>query len=158
MGVGNLISAFSKSSLNICKFSVHMLLKPRLKDFEHYLLACKISTVTIYNLDLLLCQFGTSLLFHIHCFSPYPFLTVASWPAYRFPRRQFRWTGIPISWRIFHNFFVIHTVKNFGVVNKAEIDVFLELSCFFHDPADVGNLISGSLAFSKTSLNNCMSI
>ena len=44
MDVGNLISAFSKSSLNICKFSVHMLLKPRLKDFEHYLLACKIST------------------------------------------------------------------------------------------------------------------
>ena len=50
-------------------------------------------------------------------------------------------------------FVVIHTVKGFGVVNKAEIDVFLELSCFFHDPADVGNLISGSSAFSKTSLN-----
>ena len=48
---------------------------------------------------------------------------------------------------------VIHTVKGFGVVNKAEIDVFLELSCFFDDPADVGNLISGSSAFSKTSLN-----
>jgi len=48
---------------------------------------------------------------------------------------------------------VIHTVKGFGIVNKAEIDVFLELSCFFHDPADVGNLISGSSAFSKTSLN-----
>ncbi|MDK6523094.1 hypothetical protein, partial [Alloscardovia omnicolens] len=44
---------------------------------------------------------------------------------------------------------VIHTVKCFGIVNKAEIDVFLELSCFFHDPADVGNLISGSSAFSK---------
>ena len=43
--------------------------------------------------------------------------------------------------------------KGFGIVNKAEIDVFLELSCFFHDPADVGNLISGSSAFSKTSLN-----
>ena len=48
---------------------------------------------------------------------------------------------------------MIHTVKGFGIVNKAEIDVFLELSCLFHDPADVGNLISGSSAFSKTSLN-----
>ena len=50
-------------------------------------------------------------------------------------------------------FVVIHTVKGFGIVNKAEIDVFLELSCLFHDPADVGNLISGSSAFSETSLN-----
>ena len=48
---------------------------------------------------------------------------------------------------------MIHTVKGFGIVNKAEIDVFLELSCFFHDPVDDGNLISGSSAFSKTSLN-----
>ena len=48
---------------------------------------------------------------------------------------------------------MIHTVKGFGIVNKAEIDVFLELSCFFDDPKDVGNLISGSSAFSKTSLN-----
>ena len=48
---------------------------------------------------------------------------------------------------------MIHTVKGFGIVNKAEIDVFLELSCFFHDPVDVGNLISGSSDFSKTSLN-----
>ena len=53
----------------------------------------------------------------------------------------------------FPQFIVIHTVKGFGIVNKAEIDVFLELSCFSHDPADVGNLISGSSAFSKTSLN-----
>ena len=53
----------------------------------------------------------------------------------------------------FPQFIVIHTVKGFGIVNKAEIDVFLELSCFFHDPADVGNLTSGSSAFSKTSLN-----
>ena len=50
-------------------------------------------------------------------------------------------------------FVVIHTVKGFGIVNKAEIDVFLELSGFFHDPVDVGNLISDSSAFSKTSLN-----
>ena len=48
---------------------------------------------------------------------------------------------------------MIHTVKGFGIVNKAEIDVFLELSGFFHDPADVGNLISGSSDISKTSLN-----
>ena len=53
----------------------------------------------------------------------------------------------------FPQFVVIHTVKGFGIVNKAEIDVFLELSCFFYDPADAGNLISGSSAFSKTSLN-----
>jgi len=53
----------------------------------------------------------------------------------------------------FPQFIVIHTVKGFGIVNKAEIDVFLEISCFFHDPADVDNLISGSSAFSKTSLN-----
>ena len=48
---------------------------------------------------------------------------------------------------------MIQTVKGFGIVNKAEVDVFLELSCFFDDPTDVGNLISGSSAFSKTSLN-----
>ena len=52
----------------------------------------------------------------------------------------------------FPQFLVIHTVKGFGIVNKAEIDVFLELSWFFNDPADVGNLISGSSAFSKSSL------
>ena len=56
---------------------------------------------------------------------------------------------------VYHDpqFIMIHTVKGFGTVNKAEIDVFLELSCFFHDPADVDNLISGSSSFSKTSLN-----
>ena len=53
----------------------------------------------------------------------------------------------------FPQFVVIQTVKGFGIVNKAEIDVFLGLSCFFDDPADVGNLIAGSSAFSKTSLN-----
>ena len=53
----------------------------------------------------------------------------------------------------FPQFIVIHIVKGFGVVNKAEIDVFLELSCSFHDPADDGNLISGFSAFSKTILN-----
>ena len=57
---------------------------------------------------------------------------------------------------LFQNFpqcIVIHTVKDFGIVNQAEIDVFLEPSCFFHDPENVGNLISDSSAFSKTSLN-----
>ena len=55
----------------------------------------------------------------------------------------------------FLQFVVIHTVKDFGIVNKAEIDVFLEVSCFFDDPVVVGNLISGSSAFSKSSLNIC---
>ena len=57
---------------------------------------------------------------------------------------------------LFQNFphcIVIHTVKGFGVVNKAEVDAFLELSCFFNDPADVDNMISSSSAFSKSSLN-----
>ena len=53
----------------------------------------------------------------------------------------------------FPQFIVIHTVKGFELVHKAEIDVYLEVSCFFDDPADVGSLISGSSAFSKTSLN-----
>ena len=53
----------------------------------------------------------------------------------------------------FPQFIVIHTVKDFGIVNKAEIDAFLELSCLFDDPADVGNLISGTSAFSKSSLD-----
>ena len=59
---------------------------------------------------------------------------------------------------LFHNFpqfIVIHTVKDFGIVNKAEIYIFLELSWFFDDPANVGNMTSGSSAFSKTSLNIC---
>ena len=57
-----------------------------------------------------------------------------------------------IFWN-FPQFIVIHTVKGFGTVNKAEVDVFLELSCFLDDPTDVGNLISGSSAFSKSSWN-----
>ena len=81
---------------------------------------------------------------------PCPALTVASWPAYRFLRKQVRWSGIPIFWRI-SQFVVIHTVKDFGVVDKA--DVFLELSCFFYDPTDGGNLPSRSSVFSKSRLN-----
>ena len=62
------------------------------------------------------------------------------------------WSGIPIFSRIFQ-FVVIYTVKGFSITSKAEIDVFLQFSCFFYDPAYVGNLISGSSAFSKSSLN-----
>ena len=72
---------------------------------------------------------------------PCSVLTVASWPTYRFLRRWVRWTGIPISFRIFHSLFW-STVKGFGIVNKAEVDVFLEFSYFFNDPTDVGNLFS----------------
>ena len=61
---------------------------------------------------------------------PYLVPTVASWPAYRFPRRQVRWSGNPISFKNFPHFVVIHAVKSFGVVSKAEVDVFLEFSCF----------------------------
>ena len=78
-------------------------------------------------------------------------LTVALLLAYRFLRRQVRWSGIPISLRIFQ-FVVIHTVKGFNIVNEAE-DVSLELSCFSFDPMDVGNLICGFSAFSRSSLN-----
>ena len=69
-------------------------------------------------------------------FVPCPFLTVASWPAYRFLRRQVRWSGVPIS-KYFPQFVVIHTVKGFSQVNEAEVDVFLEFSCFLHDPTNV---------------------
>ena len=101
--------------------------------------------MTIYSLDVLLFLFGT-------CFSMSSsncsFLTCIQisqeagqvvWYSYLFQN--------------FPQFIVIHTVKSFGILNKAENDVFLELSCFFDDPANVGNLISGSSAFSKTSLN-----
>ena len=69
----------------------------------------------------------------------------------RFLRRQVRWSDIPISW-IFQ-FVVIHTVKVFSIVSEAEVDVFLEFPCFFCEPTDVGNLMSGSSGFSKFSLN-----
>ena len=84
--------------------------------------------MTIYIFDVFVSQFGTSL-----CLV----LTVASWPANRFLRRQVRWSGIPISLRIFHSLFYhknfpqFSTVKGFSAVNKAEVDIFLEFSCFF---------------------------
>ena len=82
---------------------------------------------------------------------PCPVLTVASWPAYRFLRRQLRWSGIPISWRVFHVFCDPH--KGFGIINKAEIDVFLELSSLFYDSVDVGNFSKSSLNISKFSVH-----
>ena len=100
----------------------------------------------MYSLDILLSQFGTSLLFHVS--SNCCFLTCI----------QISQEAGQVVWysHLFQNvpqFVVIHTVKGFGIVNKAEVDVFLELSCSFDDPTDVGNLIFGSSAFSKSSLN-----
>ena len=80
-------------------------------------------------------------------------LTVASCRAYRFLRRQVRWSWYSHLLKNFPQFIVIYTVKVFSIVNEAEVDVFLEFSCFFDDPMDVGNLISGTSAFSKSSLN-----
>jgi len=93
----------------------------------------------------LLSQFGTSLLFRSS--SNCCFLTCI-----QISQEAGQVVGSPIYWRIFHSL-LWSTVKGFGVINKAEVDVFLELSCFFNDPTDVGNLISGSSAFSKSSLN-----
>ena len=84
---------------------------------------------------------------------PCPVLTVASWPAYRFLKGQIKRSSIPVSFRFFPQFVVVYTVKGFVIVNKTEVDVLLELSCFFDDPTDVGNLISGSSTYSKSSLN-----
>ena len=85
---------------------------------------------------------------------PCPVLTVASWLAYRFRRRQVRWFVIPISFRI-PQFVVIYKVEGFSIVNKAEVDVFLEFSSFFYDAMDVDKFISGSSTFSKSSSNIC---
>ena len=99
--------------------------------------------MTIYSLDVLLFLFGASLLFHVQFSLLLPYLHIS------FSRGR---SGACL-FQNFPQFVVIQTVKSFGIVKKAEIDVFLELSCFFNDPADVGNLISDSAAFSKTSLN-----
>ena len=79
---------------------------------------------------------------------PCPVLTVASWPAYRFLKRQIRCPSLSGFSTVYCD-----PHKGFGIVNKAKVGVFLENSCFFDDPTDVGNLISGSSAFSKSSLN-----
>ena len=93
-------------------------------------------------LNVLLFLFGTSLLFHVQfCY----FLTCI-----QISQEAGDVIWYPHLFQNFPQFILIYTVKGFGIVNKAEIDVFFELSCFFDDPADVGNLISGSSAFSKT--------
>ena len=78
--------------------------------------------------------------------------SLASCPAYRFLRRQVMWSDIPISLRILQ-FVVIHTVKGFSIVSETEVDISLKFPCFFYDPTDDGNLISGSSAFSKSKLH-----
>ena len=102
--------------------------------------------MTIYSLEVLLSRFGTSLFFHFS--SNCCFLTCI---------QISQEAGQVVSYshlcQNFPQFVVIHTVKGFGIVNKAEVDVFLELSCLFNDPADVGNLISGCSVFSKSSVN-----
>ena len=104
------------------------------------------SRVIIYSLDLLLFLFGTSLCSmsssnccFLTCIQVSQEVGQMVWYSHLFQN--------------FPQFIVIHTVRGFGIVNKAEIDVFLELSCSFDNPTDVGNLISGSSASSKTSLN-----
>ena len=79
-------------------------------------------------------------------------LTVAFWSAYRFLRRQVRWSDISIS-KSFPQFAMIHTVKDFSIDNETEVDVFLGFPCFLYDPANVGKLISGFFPSSKPSLN-----
>ena len=83
---------------------------------------------------------------------PCPVLTISSWPAYMFLRKQVRSFGTPIFLRIFHNLLWSTQFRGFSTVNEAEVDVFLEFLCFPHDPTTVGNLISGSSASSKPSL------
>ena len=100
--------------------------------------------MTIYSLDVLLSQLVYCSMFSSNCC----FLTCI----------QISQEAGQVVWysHLFQNFpqfIVIHTVQGFGLINKAEVDVSLELSCFFNDPTDVGNLISGSSAFSKTTLN-----
>ena len=102
--------------------------------------------MTIYSLDILLSQFGISPLFNVQfqllLFNLYTDFSGGRSGGLVFP-----------SLSEFPRFVVMHTVKGFGIVNKAEVDIFLELSCFFDDLADIGNLNSDSSAFSKSSLN-----
>ena len=114
--------------------------------------------MTIYSLDILLFLFGTNLLGFVHRNSSCPCCSMSDSNCCLMTCIQIPQEAGQVVWysHLFQNFpqfIVIHIVKGFGVVNKAEIDVFLELSCFFNDPAYVGNLMSGSSAFSKTSLN-----
>ena len=91
-------------------------------------------------------------MYSFFCLEPVCYsMSSSSWPAYRFLKRQVRWSGVPMSWRFFHS--LLWSTQRVWHSQEAEINVFLELSCFFDDPMDIGNLISGSSAFSKTSLN-----
>ena len=103
--------------------------------------------MTIYNLDI-----NTPFPIWNQSVVPCPVLTVSSWPAYRLLMAgQMVWYSH--LFQNFPEFVVVHTVKVFGIVNKSKVDIFLEISCFLNDLVDVGNLISGSSAFSKTSVN-----
>ena len=83
---------------------------------------------------------------------PCPFLTVPSWPRYRFLGKQVRRSGIPVSLRIFHSLLWSVQSRGFSVVNEAELVIFLKFPCFFYDPTDVDHSISCSSAFSKSHL------
>ena len=99
--------------------------------------------VTIYSFDVLLSQFGTSPWFH--------FLFCCLLTCIQVSQEAGKVVWYSYLLRNFPQFVVIHTATGFSIVNESEIDVFLELSCFFYDPTDVGNSISGSSAFSKFS-------
>ena len=102
--------------------------------------------MTIYSLDVLLSQFGTSLfsMSSTNCC----FLTCM-----KISQKAGKVVWYSHLFQNFPEFVVVHTIKDFGIVNKAEIDIFLEHSCYFDDSTDVGNLISDSSDFSKSSLN-----
>ena len=102
--------------------------------------------MTIYSLDILLFLFGTSLLFHVQ-------FSLLLLTCIQISQEAGQVVCYSYLFQNFPQFIVIHTVKGFGIVNKAEIDVFLELAGFFNDPVDVGSSISGSSAFSKSNLN-----
>ena len=99
----------------------------------------------MYTLDILLSQFGNSLLFHVQFVTC--FLTCI-----QISQEVGQVVWYSHFFKNFPQFVVIHTAKVFGIVNNSKVEVFLELSCFFNDPEDVGNLISSSSAFSKSSL------
>ena len=102
--------------------------------------------MTVYSLEVNLPQFRSSLLFHV-------WLNGCFLACIQIFQEASKVVWYSQNIKNFPQFVVIHTVKGFGIVNKAEVDVFLELSCFFYDSADVGNLISVSSVFSKSSLN-----
>ena len=142
-------SLFSFTFINWC-FSSSLLLSIRVASSAClrlliFLQKSWFQQVTIYSLDILLSHFWirSFLNTHICCF-----LTCL-----QISQETDKVVWYSHLFKNFSQFAVIHTVKGFSVVNKAEVDVFLELPCFFDDPADVGNLISGSSAFSKSSLN-----